>query len=92
MVKDKYLPLASFTYGELDSDAYKALEPCPGCAPVKRKSVIDQINRDRGFTVADSAADTADVDGTAATQSSLDEGTDETEHPVEITIVPAGGK
>jgi len=47
-VRDKYLPLTAFTYAELDTGIYKDLEPCPNCTPVKRKSVIDKENLDRG--------------------------------------------
>ncbi len=47
-VKTKYHPLTAFTYGELDTGAYAKLEPCAGCTPVKRKSVIDQENIARG--------------------------------------------
>ncbi|MDD2648696.1 MAG: L,D-transpeptidase [Eubacteriales bacterium] len=43
-VKDKYLPLTAFTYGELETAPYKKLSECPYCIPVKRKSVIDEQN------------------------------------------------
>ena len=45
LVKDKYEPMASFTYGELDQKPYKKLNPCPGCAPMPRKDKIDELNK-----------------------------------------------
>ncbi len=47
-VRDKYLPLTAFKYSELDTGIFASLEPCPSCTPVKRKSVIDKQNLDRG--------------------------------------------
>ena len=44
LVKDKYEPMASFTYGELDQKPYSKLNPCPGCAPMPRKKKIDELN------------------------------------------------
>lgn len=44
-VKDQYLPLTGFTYGELESGVYSKLTPCPYCVPPRSKSVIDEINR-----------------------------------------------
>lgn len=46
-VKAKFLPLSSFSYGELETEKYASLTPCPYCIPVKRKSVIDEINQER---------------------------------------------
>ena len=43
-VKDQYLPLAAFTYGELDSGTYAGLTPCPYCVPPRRKAEIAAIN------------------------------------------------
>ena len=47
-VKKRYYPLTAFTYAELDSGIFASLEPCPSCTPVKRKSVIDKENLNRG--------------------------------------------
>jgi len=47
-VRDKYLPLTAFTYGELDTGDYRSLTPCTKCQPVKRKSVIAAGNLERG--------------------------------------------
>ncbi|MBQ9198137.1 MAG: L,D-transpeptidase [Clostridia bacterium] len=45
-VKDQYLPLTAFTYGELDSGAYAGLTPCPYCCPPRRKAEIAAINEE----------------------------------------------
>ncbi len=47
-VKDRYLPLTAFTYGELEEGFYATLTPCPYCATVRRKSEIDLNNLNRG--------------------------------------------
>jgi len=47
-VRDKYLPLTAFTYGELDTGFYATLTPCPYCCTVKRKAEIDLDNLNRG--------------------------------------------
>lgn len=47
-VKKKFYPLTAFKYGQLDSGIFADLEPCPSCTPLKRKSVIDKENLDRG--------------------------------------------
>ena len=39
-VREKFLPLTAFTYGELETGKYAKLSACPHCAPVQRKSVI----------------------------------------------------
>ena len=44
LVKDKYEPMTSFTYGELDEKPYSKLSPCPGCAPQGRREKIDELN------------------------------------------------
>jgi len=44
LVKDKYEPMTSFTYGELDEKPYSKLSPCPGCAPQGRHEKIDELN------------------------------------------------
>lgn len=46
-VRDKFLPMTAFTYGELDSGKYASLNRCPYCAPVWRKAEIDEINVER---------------------------------------------
>lgn len=43
-VKDKYLPLTGFTYGELETDTYAKLDACPSCTPPKRKADIEALN------------------------------------------------
>ncbi|HPF87179.1 MAG TPA: L,D-transpeptidase [Candidatus Limiplasma sp.] len=47
-VKDRYLPLTEFTYGELDDEPYASLTPCPYCCTVMRKDEIDLDNLERG--------------------------------------------
>jgi len=42
-VRDKYLPLTAFAYGDLDGK-FKKLTPCPHCVPAQRKSVIEERN------------------------------------------------
>ena len=44
LVKDKYEPMTSFTYGELDEKPFSKLTPCPGCAPQGRRIKIDELN------------------------------------------------
>lgn len=44
LVKDKYKPLAEFTWGELEDGKYAGLTRCPGCAPQLRKEEIDTVN------------------------------------------------
>ena len=43
-VKSRFLPLAAFTYGELDDAPYANLTPCSKCASIMRKSQIDKMN------------------------------------------------
>ena len=43
-VKERFLPLTAFTYGELEEKPYSSLTPCPACAPQRRMAEIDQIN------------------------------------------------
>jgi hypothetical protein len=43
-VKNKYLPLAGFTYGELENSPYDKLTPCSSCNPPKRKAEIESLN------------------------------------------------
>lgn len=45
-VKEKYLPLSAFTYGELDSGEYKDLTVCRYCYPPLRVSEIEKINQE----------------------------------------------
>ena len=45
-VKNQYLPLTAFTYGELDSGIFADFTPCPYCAMVLRKSEIEKINQE----------------------------------------------
>ena len=57
-VKERYLPLTAFTYGELETDPFKKLEPCSACAPAKRKAVIDEENAARGAVTPNKPAET----------------------------------
>ena len=43
-VRDKFLPLASFTYGELNESKYAKLTPCPYSFPPLRVEEIEAIN------------------------------------------------
>ncbi len=43
-VRDRYLPLTGFTYGELDTTPYSKLTACPYCVPPRRAEDIDAIN------------------------------------------------
>ncbi len=47
-VKDRYLPLTAFPYGELDTD-FSHLTPCNTCARIMKKSEIDALNAENGF-------------------------------------------
>ncbi len=44
-VKDRYLPLTAFTYGELETGDFAKLTPCPKCTTLLRKPQIDEMNR-----------------------------------------------
>ena len=55
-VKDRFLPLTGFTYGELDTGSFAELTPCPYCNPVQRKAEIDEENRAMGLTVTPQTA------------------------------------
>lgn len=44
-VKDKYLPLTAFTYGELETGAFVKLTACAYCFPPRRRADIEEINR-----------------------------------------------
>lgn len=43
-VRDKFLPMATFTYGELNDEPYSRLTPCPYCNPPLRVADIQAIN------------------------------------------------
>lgn len=43
-VLDKYEPMTAFTYGELETDAYKKLKVCAYCNPPLREAKIAEIN------------------------------------------------
>lgn len=43
-VRDKFLPMATFTYGELDLDSYQHLSQCEYCYPPLRVGEIQAIN------------------------------------------------
>ena len=55
-VKDRFLPLTGFTYGELDTGSFAKLTPCPYCSPVQRKAEIDEENRAMGLTTPQSTS------------------------------------
>lgn len=44
-VKDQYLPLTAFTYGQLEESTFREMTPCSYCTPPRRKGIIDEINR-----------------------------------------------
>ncbi|MHC1787383.1 MAG: L,D-transpeptidase [Christensenellales bacterium] len=44
-VKDKFYPLASFTYGELENAPYSSLNACAYCVPPRRVMEIEAINQ-----------------------------------------------
>ena len=48
-VKDRFLPLKEFSYGELDTGKFAKLTPCKTCARIMKKSEIDAINKLNGF-------------------------------------------
>ena len=87
-VKKKYLPTKEFKYSELDSGISAKLQPCPSCTPVKRKSIIDKENLDRGaitqeefdalqeqHKVEAAAIDAGTTDGAAADPTSTEDPT-----------------
>jgi len=43
-VKDRYLPLTGFTYGELESGKYAGLTRCGYCVPPLRESEYEELN------------------------------------------------
>ena len=43
-VDDRFEPLTAFTYGELETDAYKKLKVCIYCNPPLREAAIQEIN------------------------------------------------
>ena len=45
-VKKKFLPLAAFTYGELEDDGFRKLTACPYCQPSPRKKTLEAINEE----------------------------------------------
>ena len=43
-VRDKYLPLTAFTYGELEDEPFRALTACAYCNPAMRAGEIEAVN------------------------------------------------
>ena len=43
-IKKKFLPLAAFTFGELDEEPYSKLKACPYCMPTPRRAFLEEIN------------------------------------------------
>ena len=56
-VKERFLPLTGFAYGDLETGEFSSLTPCPYCAPVRRKAEIDEENRAMGLTVTPQTAE-----------------------------------
>ncbi|MCI5956939.1 MAG: L,D-transpeptidase [Clostridiales bacterium] len=52
-VKQRFLPLTAFSYGELDTEPFSGLDPCPYCEPARRKAEIDQENLAMGLPVGE---------------------------------------
>lgn len=50
-VKERFLPLTAFSYGQMEDSEFAGLQPCPYCAPVRRKAEIDAQNRELGLPV-----------------------------------------
>ncbi len=48
-VKDRFLPLTGFLYGDIEDGDFADLKPCPHCSPVQRKAEIDERNRELGL-------------------------------------------
>ena len=44
-VRDRFLPLSPFTYGELEEGGFAKLTPCSKCTTLLRKTQIDEMNR-----------------------------------------------
>ena len=44
-VRERFLPLSQFTYGELENPPYDKLTACPYCVPPRRVKEIDAINQ-----------------------------------------------
>lgn len=55
-VKDKYLPLAALTLGDLYTSPYDSLTPCAYCAPPRKPSTLQQEVPDDILGVGDSDA------------------------------------
>ena len=45
-VKSSYLPLTSFSYGELEEPPYSKLKRCPYCQPLRRRTFYEEVNQD----------------------------------------------
>ena len=43
-VREKYLPLTGFTYGQLEDAPFSNLLPCLACGPVRRIAEIEKVN------------------------------------------------
>lgn len=49
-VKDRWLPLTAFDYGELETGAFASLTPCPHCDPLPRLDEVDAYNIKQGIS------------------------------------------
>ncbi len=54
-VRDKYLPLSPFTYGQLNEEPYHSLTPCTNCNPPMRREKIEALNAQNALVVHDGA-------------------------------------
>ena len=91
-VKSRYLPLTGFAYAELESGDFADLKRCTACAPVLRKTEIDELNRMRGLEPLTEHSVTAPTGEEGAPPSSLDTSLvhESDEGDVIIVITPAG--
>mgnify|MGYP004507893103 CR=1 FL=1 len=89
-VKERFLPLSPFSYGELDTGSFAKLTPCPYCAPAKRKADIDKQNQEMGFDPASvqtrQQEPVVKVDGSSLDQNHEDDVADEDVPQVQITL------
>ncbi|MBQ8150687.1 MAG: L,D-transpeptidase family protein [Clostridia bacterium] len=90
-VKDRYLPLTGFLYGELETGDFAGLYRCKTCMPVLRKSEIDAMNLARGVEPLTEDSVAAPTGGEDAPPSSLDTSMvhESEEGEVIIVITPA---
>ncbi len=83
-VKERYLPLTAFTYGELDTGVFAELEACSACQPPLRKAQIDQENAARGGNVPEATETPQPTEEMAPENTALPADEDE---ETEITLI-----